>query len=760
MRNDGSQQTAAQVHIGDALNRFDGVDKVTGRAKYAADWPAPDLLYGWVVSSPIARGRITQIEDGAARAVPGVVEVITHRNRPHLPFLDRSYEEAGAPPGSPLRPLYDDKILFAMQPVAMVLAQTLEAAREAAGLVIVHVAPEAHNVDFKRAMNEKIAAKTGHGPEALRSRGDAQAAFDAAPRKHTARYEMATHHHNPMEMHASTVIWEGGGRITVHDKTQSGQQVQAYLASVFGFSKRNIRVKNAFVGGAFGASLRPGYQVYLATLAARMLRRSVRVVMTRAQMFSHVHRPQAQQTISLATHGGGRLQAIVNDATTATSRHEDYTEPVCNWGLMNYACENASGTYTIAPMDIPTPGSMRAPGAATGMTLFEMAVDEMACAVGLDPLEMRLLNYSDRDAMGDRPFSSKALRECYAAAAERFGWAARTPMPRSMRDGAEMVGYGMATGMWAALFMKSSAKVALDRAGRLTVSSAVSDIGTGTCTVMAQVAADALALPLERIDVRLGDTDLPPAPVQGGSWTAASTGAAVHAACETLRGKLFEAALKIKGGPLGEVKRQDVEFVNGHIVVRDDWAARVSLDDALAAALAGSDKTALEAEETVKPGMANLLSMALPSLGKAHNTHSAIFAEVRVDEALARVRVKRVVIAVAAGRIVNPKAARSQILGSVVMGIGMALHEASLMDTQLGRIVNHSFAEYHVPTQADVDEIEVIFVDEPDEDVSPLGIKGVGEIGIVGTAAAIANAIFHATGRRHRSLPITAEKLV
>jgi xanthine dehydrogenase YagR molybdenum-binding subunit len=548
------------------------------------------------------------------------------------------------------------------------------------------------------------------------------------------------------------VHWEGNGKITVFDKTQGAQNVQGYLAAVFGFAKDDVRVRNPYVGGAFGSGLRPQYQVYLATMAAKHLERSVRVVMTRQQMFSHVHRPQATQHIALGSDATGKLESIINSATTATSRFEDYMEAVCNWGLMNYACDNAQGKYTLAPVDTYTPGDMRAPGAATGMTLFEMAMDELAYAAGICPLALRYINYSDKDAMNDKPFTSKALREAFAQGAQRFGWEQRSMPPRSMREGQDLVGWGVATGMWEALFMKTSAKVCLSADGRLEVSCATADIGTGTYTVMAQVAGDTLGLPLEHITVKLGDSDLSKAPVEGGSWGAASTGAAVQLACQSVGDILYEAAKKVAGDPIGDAKREDVLFENGYLLVRGQPQRRVALSDAFLL----SGKESIEVEETAKPGIGGMISM----MQKARNTHSAIFAEVKVDEELGVVRVTRIVIAVAAGRIINPKTARSQILGGVVMGIGMALHEETLMDHRLGRFMNHSFGEYHIPVNADIDDIDVIFVDEPDAEVTPLGVKGVGEIGIVGTAAAVANAIFHATGVRVRSMPITIDKLL
>ena len=740
-------------HIGDPLSRVDGHVKVTGAARYAAEYTTPGLLYGWVVSSPIAKGRVTAIDDAAARAIPGVVDVITHENRPHLAWLDHSYADMVSVPGSPFRALYDDKIMFSAQPLALVVAESLEAARDAAALVRVDCEAEPHNTDLRVAMKDKFEPKKKRSTfEAPKSRGDAPVAYEQAALKHRAEYHLGTHHHNPMEMHATTVFWHGDGKITVHDKTQGAQNVQGYLASVFGFSKKDVRVLNPYVGGAFGSGLRPQYQVFLATLAAKKLERSVRVVLTRQQMFSHVHRPEAVQTVALATDHDGRVQAIINDATTPTSRFEHYMEVVCNWGLMAYACDNASGEYTLAEVDTYTPGDMRAPGAATGMTLFEIAMDEMAFEAGLDPLEFRRLNYAEKNAMNDTPYTSKALREAYNRGSEAIGWKDRPLAPRATKEGHELVGWGMATGMWDALFMKTAATVTLLADGTLQVANAGADIGTGTYTVMTQVAAETLGVPVSKIQARLGDSELSAAPVEGGSWGAASTGAAVQLACESMAKQLLKAAAKIDGSVLHGAGFDNVEFRDGVIRLKADPSKQVSLTDALAAT--GKDR--LEVEETAKPGPMDLIS----TMRKSRNTHSAVFAEVKVDEELGVVRITRVVCAVAAGRIINPKTARSQILGGVVMGIGMALHEETLTDHRFGRFMNHSFAEYHVPVNADIDSIEVIFVDEPDPEVTPLGVKGLGEIGIVGTAAAVANAIFHATGKRVRSLPVTIDKLL
>ena len=746
-------QNSSSVRIGDPVSRIDGPAKVTGAARYAAEHSVEGLLYGWVVSSAITKGKIVSIDDKAARAVAGVVEVITHENRPHLAWFDRSYKDGVSVPGSPLRPLYDDEIQFNGQPVALVIAETLEAARHAASLIDVAYEAEEHNTDLRAALPESFKPWLKRSSfQKPKDRGDAKAAYEAAPLKISSELTLPAHHHNPMEMHATTVVWEGKGRITVHDKTQGSQNVQAYLASVFGFSAKNVRVLNPYVGGAFGSGLRPQYQVFLAVLAAKMLERSVRVVLTRPQMFTHVHRPEAMMTVKLATDEAGKLTSIINEATGTTSRYENYMEIIVNWGLMNYACENASGDYHIAPVDTHTPGDMRAPGAATGITLFEIAVDEMANAAGIDPVEFRLLNYSDKDAMNDLPFTSKALRECYEEGARRFGWEKRSPEARSMRDGTDLVGWGIATGMWDAMFAKATVRARLTEDGRLEIATAASDIGTGTYTILAQIASETLGIALDRIDVKLGDSHLPYSPVEGGSWMAASSGAAVQLACRNLGEALLKAAHKIEGNRLRDADIDDVTFSEATISRKDDPSHAMGFDEIVAQSPDGH----IEVEGTAGPGLSGMISQ----MRKSRNTHSAVFAEVKVDEELGVVRVTRIVVACAAGRIINPKTARSQILGGVVMGISMALHEEAMMDHRLGKPMNHNFAEYHVPANADIHDIEVIFVDEPDAEVNPLGVKGVGELGIVGTAAAVVNAIHHATGRRVRNLPVTIDKLL
>jgi xanthine dehydrogenase YagR molybdenum-binding subunit len=737
-------------YIGQPQNRVDGRAKVTGAAKYAAEYNVTGLAYGVVVSSAIAKGKITAIDTSAALAVDGVLQVFTHENAPRLAWLSRSYKDGVAPPGTPFRPLHDEHIVYSGQPVALVVADTFEAARYAATLVRIDYSIEVHETDLTVARENayKPPKKRSGIPAPSKARGDAAGAFESAAVKHSAEYRHSIEHHNPMEMHASTVVWEGDGRITVYDKTQGAPNSQQYITKVFGFSEDQVRVVASYVGGAFGSGLRPQYQLFLAVLAARELERSVRVTLTRQQMFSFGYRPDTIQQVTLGATPHGALESITHEALANTSRFEDYQENIVNWSGALYRCDNVRYAYELAQLDCYTPIDMRAPGGVTGVYAIEAAMDELAHAAGIDPLELRLRNYTDTDQNEALPFSSKALRECYAQASQKFGWEKRSPAPRSMREGKSLIGWGMATGIWEVMREKASARAVLTAAGKLEVASATTDIGTGTYTIMSQIAADSLGLAIEDVTFMLGDSSLPPAPIEGGSWTAASVGSAVKEACDAVRGRLYRYARELDDSPFADSHIEDVTFTEGRLRLTRDPSIALSISEVMRHA----NVATIEEEVSSAAGK--------ESKQYAMYVHSAIFAEVRVDEDFGTIRVTRVVNAVAGGRILNPKTARSQILGGVVWGIGMALHEETFTDHNLGRFMNHNYAEYHVPVNADVHEIEVIFVDERDEVVNPLGAKGLGEIGIVGTAAAIANAVFHATGKRVRHLPITLDKLL
>jgi xanthine dehydrogenase YagR molybdenum-binding subunit len=739
------------AYIGKPIPRVDGRAKVTGQARYAAEVHVPGLLYGRVVSSPIARGHIRRIEPRAALALPGVLQVFTHENLPRLAWLSRSYRDHTAPPGTPFRPLHGDGILFCGQPVALVVAESLELARYAASLIDIEYAVEPHATELllQRAWaTEPPRGKMGYEPPPG-PRGHAERALREAAVRIAADYSQPAEHHNPMEPHATTVLVDEDGSLTIYEKTQSVRNSQEYVCKVFGLPKDKVRVLSPFVGGAFGSGLRPQYQLFLAVLAALELRRPVRVELTRRQMFSFGYRPITEQHAELGAAADGALTAVSHSALASTSRFESFCEHIVHESSVMYRCENTRLDYKVAPLDLYTPIDMRAPGAVSGMFALECALDELAHAAGLDPLELRIKNYAERDQDKDRPFLSKELRACYKKGAERFGWARRPRTPRSLRAGDLLCGWGVAGGVWDAQQAPSSARAMLTADGRLRVSSSTSDIGPGTYTIMTQIAAEALGLPLEDVTFVLGDTALPLAVVQGGSLTAASVGSAVKAVCEKLQARLLKLAQDGAGSPLAKADLKDVRFVDGRIELVADPRRAIAVREVMRRAQLGM----LEEE-----------SIAMPDLVKQGrykmSSHSAVFVEVTVDEPLGLITVTRVVSAVAAGRILNPATARSQILGAVVMGIGMALTEQSVLDHRLGRFVNQDLAEYHVPVCADIRDLEVIFVEEDDPIVNPLGVKGVGEIGIVGVAAAIANAVFHATGRRVRSLPITLDKLL
>ena len=734
------------AYIGTPTSRVDGRAKVTGAAKYAGEFTRPGLAYGSLVTSTVARGRIRRIDSGAARRVPGVIAVLTHENRPPMADNDAAHKDDVAPDGAPFRPLYDDRILFNGQPVALVLAEEWEIARFAASLVAVEYEAAPHATDLHQHRDEGIPlAEDTFALTPSKPRGDAVRALAGAATRHEAEYFTPAEYHNPMELFASTVIWEGGGRLTVYDKTQGVQNVQRYLCGVFGMKPAEIQVISPFVGGAFGSGLRPQYNVALAVLAARALERSVRLVLTRRQMYSLGYRPATIHRLALGARSDGSLDAITQEAIAMTSQFESFARKDTIWSGALYRSAAARYDHRLVKLDVATPCDMRAPGAASGVFALECAMDELAVALKLDPLELRDRAYSERDQNADMPFTSKELRQCYRRGAEAFGWRRRNPEPRSMRDGRDLVGWGMATGIWEALEINMATRIVLTANGHAEVACATMDIGTGTYTIMAQVTADMLGLPLENISVKLGDSSLPPAPVEGGSWTAASVASAIQLTAAALRDDLLRLAKDMPASPLAELRAEDVVLREGSVASRRDPRRAVSIADAMRHG--GTDR--LEQQKSFEPKPGN----------HAQNVHSAVFADVRVDEEIGVIRVARLVTAVAAGRILNTKTARSQMIGGMVWGIGMALHEEAQYDHRFGRIMNADFAEYHVPVNADVHDIEVIFVDEPDDKINPLGIKGVGEIGIVGVASAIANAVYHATGKRVRDLPITLDKL-
>jgi xanthine dehydrogenase YagR molybdenum-binding subunit len=738
------------TYIGTATSRVDGIAKVTGAAKYAAEFNVPGLAHASLVTSTATKGRIKRIDSSAAKAVKGVLAVLTHENRPPMADKDEDYRDDVAPDGSPYRPLYDGKIMFNGQPVALVVAETPEIARYAASLVKVDYDTEPFVTDIFAARDKAVPVKAPTSPmEAAfappKPRGKPDEALAAAPIRQETEYYVPIEHHNPMELYASTVVPEPGGKLTVYDKTQGVQNVQRYICGIFGMKPEDVRVMSPFMGGGFGSGLRPQFQVVLAVLAAKALQRSVRLVLTRPQMYVLGHRPAMIQKIAIGAKTDGTLDAIAHDAVTITSQYEDFHRQETGWSGLLYKSPNAKFAHRLARLDLATSCDMRAPSAATALFALESAMDELAATLKLDPLDLRLRCYSDRDQNDDRPFASKALRECYSQGAAAFGWGKRNPQPRSMREGSDLVGWGMATGIWEALQAPIAVRISLTANGHAEVACATSDIGTGTYTIMAQVAADILGLPIENISIKLGDSSLPQSPVEGGSWIATSVSNGIVTTAGAIRDELLRMAKQVPNSPLADAAPSDVTFANGRLVSKRDASRGVSIADAMRQGAVDR----IEQERTTEPSGDH---------SRATNTHAAHFLEVKVDEQMGVVRITRAVSAVAAGRILNPKTGGNQILGSVVWGIGMALHEETHVDHRIGRIMNANLAEYAVPVHADIPDIKVIFVDEPD-DSNPLGLKGLGEIGIVGVAAAVANAVYHATGKRIRELPITLDKI-
>src|SRR5712664_2957858 len=579
----GYEKRQAMTYIGTPASRVDGPAKVTGAAKYAGEFNTNGLAYGSVVTSSIAKGRIARIDASEALRVDGGIDVLTHDNRPGMASTDAAYKDEVAPEGSPFRPLYDERILFSGQPIALVVAEEWEIARFAASLIRVDYNDETHVTDLNRQRRKAVAAaKPGADMFAPpRRRGAAKPAFAAAEVRHEGEYYVPIEHHNPMEPFASTVRWNGDGKLTVYDKTQGVQNVQRYLCSVFDMKPDDVRVISSFVGGAFGSGLRPQYQVALAVLAARALQRSVRLVLTRRQMYGLGYRPATIERLALGAKADGTLDAITHEAIAVTSQFENFSRNDTGWAALLYKSANAKYLHRLARLDVATPSDMRAPGAATGVYALESAMDELAVALNLDPVELRLRCYSDRDQNEDVPYTSKQLRECYRQGAEAFGWDKRKPEPRTMRDGSELVGWGMATGIWEALQMPVAARIVLTANGHAEVSCAASDIGTGTYTIMAQVAADTLGLPLENITIKLGDSTLPQAPVEGGSWMAASASHAVATTAKEVRKELLALAKAMKNSPLAGAKFEDVVLADGKVISKHEAGRAVSIADAM-----------------------------------------------------------------------------------------------------------------------------------------------------------------------------------
>jgi xanthine dehydrogenase YagR molybdenum-binding subunit len=736
-------------YIGKEMSRVDGVAKVTGKAKYAAEFKVPNLAYGFIVQGSIAKGSIKAIDTREAEAAPGVLRVFTHLNTPRLGPKPAAEEDS--PPRAveeqdkSFRALQSDRIFFNGQPVALVIAETYEQARYAARLVKVAYNAEKHVTDTESVRGRARVPAQGPSPKPI---GNPQEAYRDAPVKVDAEYRIPIEHHNPIELHGAIAFWQGAN-LTIFDKTQEVYGVRKHLALGFGVPEENVRVVSPFVGGAFGSSLRPNYYPALTAMAARELKRPVKIVYTRRQMFTgHGYRPYTIQRVALGADRSGKLTSMIHEAVHNTSTLEEFSDATTGFTRQVYACPNIWAPLRIADTDLSTPTWMRAPGAVSGMFALESAMDELAYTLKMDPLELRLVNYAEVDPTNGKPFSSKALRECYRLGAEKFGWKARKHEPRSMRDGRLLVGWGMASGVWGAFQMPATAKITYRADGTAHVASATSDIGPGTYTVITMIAAEYLGLRPEQVQFELGNTDFPRAPAQGGSWTTASVGSATLGAALAITGKLLALANRDANSPLQQAAAADVEMLDGRLQIKNEPSRFVGIPELMRRNGLNDITETFEAKPSEERKKYSSLA------------HGAQFVEVKVDPDIGQVRVTRAIEVTACGKIMNPKASHSQEIGGVVWGIGMALQEATEIDHRFGRIINPDLQHYHVPVNADVHAIETMFVEEEDRIVNPLGVKGMGELGMVGIPAAIANAVFHATGRRIRTLPITPEKLL
>jgi CO/xanthine dehydrogenase Mo-binding subunit len=725
--------------IGDPVDRIDGPPKVTGAALYPSDFTFPDLTHAVLVQSTIAAGTIRGIDTAKGEAAPGVLAVITHENATGL--VAGPTARVDPSPTSP--PLKDDRILYRGQIAAVVVARTREQAAAAARLV---------EIDYEEAV--PVVSLDDPGATVLPDRwaqdidrGDVTAALASAEVAYDETFTTAAVTNNPMGLFATVARWEGD-RLTVHDTSQDPMNTRRALAAAFELPETGVRVLVPYLGGGFGAALRAWPHVILTALAARVVGRPVKLVLTRPQMFTSVgHRPETRQRVRLGATRDGRLVAMDHESTaTIGALGDGGVEPVTQVTTNAYSCPNVATHDRRAQLHIPSPYWMRAPGRVQGHFAVESALDELSYTLGIDPIELRLRNYAQVHPESGLPWSSKALRECYVVGAERFGWAKRTPETGSMRDGNWLVGYGMAGVTFTSGQARCEATVSIRRDGTAHVRSAATDIGTGTYTIATQVTAELLGLDVNQVQVDIGDSDLPFAPYSGGSGMATSLSGAIQDAV----GKLVRAFLDLvahdESSPLRGRSPAEVTGTKGGIHLVDAPSIGETYVDMLARH--GLSEATEDGERDPQADGASP-----PPSG----SFAALFAEVRVDADLGLLRVARIVSAVDAGRILNEKLARSQIIGGTVMGIGMTLLEETVFDAETGRIANATFGDYLIPTNADVPDLDVVFVGTPDT-VRPLGLKGIGEIGVVGVSAAIANAVYHATGRRIRSLPITVEQ--
>ncbi|MHA4739797.1 xanthine dehydrogenase family protein molybdopterin-binding subunit [Dyadobacter sp. MSC1_007] len=731
-----------------SLDRVDGRVKVTGKATYSAEYAVPNLAHAVLVTSTIAKGVITGIDAEKANSAPGVLAVISHLNAPKVPGWGSAAQPAErAPIGTSFRVFYDHFVYFDGQPVAMVVADTHERAVYAASLLKITYQSEKHRTHFEANVQQAIVPLN-----VQRNKTSPFADYDRGEKGQVeahieAEYTIPTQHHQPMEPHAIVAVWEAEDKLTVYDKNQGVKSAQGQLAQAFKIPRENVRVIAKYIGGAFGSGIRVWPHTIAAVLAAKHVGRPVKLVLGREQMFTSVgYRPYTVQKLTIGASKNGKLTSITHEGIGQTSAYEEHLERTILASRSLYACPHVSTRYRLLSLDVNTPTWMRGPGDATGMFALESAMDEMAFALNIDPLDFRIKNYAELDQERNLPWSAKSLKECYVLGAEKFGWKNRKLEPKSMQKDGVLVGYGMASSLYGFHRHPSKARAVMQADGSVIVQSATMDIGPGTGTAMTRIAAKVLGIHAKMVRFDLGDSALPDAPGQNGSSTIPSVGSAVHDVCVALRDRLIEMAFEMPGFATKE--KSQVVVRNGQVLASMADTNGVSFGDILK----HHHRNELEISAESKSGPERD-QYSMYSFG-CH------FVEVEVSPFTGEVHVTRVVTCADVGTIINYKTARSQSIGGIVGGIGMALMEESAMDHRYGRYVTSDFSSYHIPVHADIPPIEVYYIDKPDVHVNPIGSKGLGEIAIVGVAAAVANAVFHATGKRIRQLPITPDKLI
>jgi xanthine dehydrogenase YagR molybdenum-binding subunit len=736
-------------HTKDSISRVDGKAKVTGAATYAAEYKVQNIVYGFLVGSTVAKGRIKSLDTKSAERAPGVLAVITHLNAPKIPGYQTGKDPAKPPTGGqPLRIFYNNEIFYYDQPIALVIADTYERVLYAAKLVKAQYEKGMHQTDLESNLSK---AKVPTGPRSDDyTRGEMDAYKNAAV-KIEQQYYHPVEVHNPMELASIIAHWEGDNKVMVYTKTQGVEATRNSIKDAFQLKPENITVHAEYVGGAFGMGLRTWPYEIAAIMGAKKVGKPIKLVLHREQMFTNVgHRPGTLQKIGMGATPDGKLTAITHEATADTSIYEEFTEATVDVTRFLYACPNVTTRYRIVPINICTPIWMRGPGEASGCFALESAIDELAHALNLDPIEFRLRNHADKDPEKNLPWSSKYLKECYQMGAEQIGWKERKLQPGVLQDGDWRIGYGMGTGSFGAMRWVATVKGRLQQDGSLLLQCSVNDMGPGTATMMTAVASESMGIAVNNITIQMGNTTLPPGPTQGGSNVTSTVGSAVYDVCLALKEQI--AAVASKEGSafykanVHNVKVEDLNFSEGGVALKQDPSVKVTYTDLL-------KQNGLPALEMTKESKGEQQPYSMYSF-------SVHFVKLRVHTPTGRIKIDHVVACADAGTIISPKTAAGQMIGGAVGGIGMAMMEDLVFDHRFGRAINNNLADYHVPVNADIPKVDVLFVNKKDPYINPLGSKGLGEIAYIGIAPAIANAVFNATGKRIRSLPITADKLI